>query len=153
MRMTRRGLLAAFGGLGVAAAGGFTLFATAAEAGIIEGIVRDRFAPLDIDPGGLRRFAEDFLATRMRGEAGPPWAEPMVLSALSGTCAVLGMDGVRRIAVGPLSWRVESLERSVVSDFALSTNAIEVSRRGEGRVHYNGFMEACANPFARFDME
>jgi len=153
MRVTRRGLLAAIGGLGVAAAGGFTLFATAAEAGIIEGIVRDRFGPIDIPPEELRQFAQDFLATRMRGEAGPPWAQPMVLSTLSRTCSVLGMDGVRRIAVGPLSWRVESLERSVVSDFALSTNAIEVCQRGEGQVRYNGFLSACGNPFARFDMD
>lgn len=153
MRVTRRGLLAGIGGMGVAVAGGVSLFATAAEAGIVEGIVRDRFAPLAIDSAELGRFAADFLAARTANGARPPWAEPGVLPALSRACSVFGMDGVRSLAVGPLAWRVESLERSVVSDFALTTNAVEVCERGRGQVRYHGFQEACGNPFARFDLD
>lgn len=130
---SRRRFLLSLLALSAASGGGLALYNARRRrdpAGVVAEVVRRRLSHLDLDPGDLGRFADDYLA-----RAGPGKLKKLEVLA----------DGERSLAL-------QQFEREIVAAFLLGSDFFD--RPGEPEAaSYVAFPDpyelGCANPLAR----
>ncbi len=144
MRISRRRLvLTAFAG--AAAAVGATYHwrrLRRPNPGDIVALLENRLAHLDLDPGGVRRFAEEYdqrfgvfsMSVHHRDTLG----------------GVLRLDPIRELLPPRRQQAVLELERRLVSYYLRSTDYFQAGRQGPVRfvAFPDPYAGACVNPFA-----
>lgn len=140
------GSMAALALLGTAVGG--SLVTTSSEEVIIR-IVRRRFPGLNIADGELRSFARDFLVYDRTSRP--------KLAALRAILPVVESPTLSGVVPDSMRALFHGLERRVVTKFALSTDLFLREADDPRPLAYTGFadpyLNGCANPVARFDLE
>jgi len=147
-KISRRAFL--LGSAGIAAAAGTGLLAlepVIRPHSHVERALRRLFGPLNMTPGELARFSEDFDTLLA--------AKDFSLKKVRVVGVVEAMDLVplaKRMAPGVVARGVEKFDRELVTAFLTSTTYLEVlAAGGRGQVAHNGLREVCGSPFATFD--
>ena len=146
-RISRRAVLLATTGLGVAAAvPAVALLATGPEDVVVR-IVRLRFPGVAIAADDLLAFARDFLVSDRTSGA--------KLAALRVGMPVMQSRTLSGLAPERVQELYDRFERRVVTKFALSTDLFERAAGSREPVRYRGLADPyqipCANPLAVLD--
>jgi hypothetical protein len=144
MRISRRRVvLAVFAGAAAAIGGAYHWRRLRRpKIGDIVAVLEDRLAHLDLDPAGVRRFAEEY--DRRFG------VFSMSVHHRDTLGGVLRLDPVRELLPERRQQVVLELERRLVSYYLRSTDYFQPGRQGWVRfvAFPDPYAGACANPFA-----
>jgi hypothetical protein len=144
MRISRRRLvLTALAGVGAAIGVGYHWRRLRRpNAGDIVVLLEDRLAHLDLDPAGVRRFAQEY--DRRFG------VFSMSVHHRSTIGGILRLDPIRDLLPARRQQAVLDLERRLVSYYLRSTDYFQPGRQGPVRfvAFPDPYAGACANPFA-----
>jgi hypothetical protein len=148
--LSRRAFLLLGGaGVGVAAVAGAGAlkFALADPAIHVEQALRRLFGPFNMAPGDLAQFADDF-----NGMLAVKNISTTKVRVVAVAEAVDLITLAKRFGPETISDGAEKYDRELVTGFLTTTDFLKLKDPTVDRITYQGFSEACGNPFAVFDM-
>lgn len=142
--VTRRGLIAGSAGLAAVAAVGGVGLARFDKVDTCRATLARLVGPFDMAPEAFDAFVRDFLKvdetlTGLRGGLMRAGEFTGLLPRLGGLLPDASAD------------EIERFERALLTNFVLTTNYLAVENPRREPIDYVGPLDACANPFARFD--
>lgn len=97
-----------------------------------------------MDDAAFAAFVTDFKAEFKRYEG--PQAAFFRLGEFTG-----GMPALASLAPASAAGKIESFERSLLTNFFFTTDYLQLRNPAVEAIQYVGPMAACTNPFAQFD--
>jgi len=142
--MTRRGVIAGSAGLAAVAALGGIGLARFDKVDTCRATLTRLVGPFAMDRDAFAAFVGDFLKVDMTliGMRGG------LMRAAEFSGLLPGIGGALPSAA---AHQVEAFERALLTQFVLTTNYLQLGDPRAERIEYVGPLEACGNPFARFD--
>jgi hypothetical protein len=138
---SRRTLLGGTAAVAVLSGGGLAALHSFTVTDLIRVTLHRLVGKFTMPEAEFEAFATDFANTS--------WELDRVKSRILRAAEMTGLKTVTADAV--MAGDIEQFERKLLTSFVMSTNYLELEHPESEPVSYLGVMNACANPFAKFD--